>query len=964
MIRQHIGHYDIVEELGHGGMGVVWKAWDNRLNRLVAIKAVGEALQHDSVARTRFLHEARTASTLNHPNIVTIYDVVEQDGESYIVMEYVAGRTLQHRIAERLDFKEALRLAIQIARGVARAHSVDLIHRDLKPSNILITDDGTAKLLDFGLAKATEPRESTGTATLLTLTEPGKIVGTIAYMSPEQAEGKPLGVRSDVFSLGTLLYEMFAGRRPFDRDSQLSTLMAIVKDAPQPIQRIASGVPPEVASIINRCLEKDPDRRYASAAGVERDLESAYQAITSGSISVPALLRTARRPRVGIALGCLVALLVAAGVWWARRQADVNWARTDGVGQVKRYLETGEFTTAFDMVQRIERSIPDDAVVAKLWDEVSREDKITTVPPGATMYRKAFLEPDSAWRSVGTSPATLRVPRGNLLLKFEKAGYVPTTELSPVGNPEQEYFLVPSNVAADGMVAVAKAPVLGQPIARLGSLNLTGFPPFLIDRHEVTNADFKRFVDAGGYQNPEYWIHPFRRGDKTLSREEAMSHFRDATGRPGPGTWEGGTYKAGQDRFPVGGVSWYEAAAYAKFAGKELPTVYHWYRAAEPRAAVWMLAESNFSGSAAAVGSYPRGVSAVGIMDTAGNVKEWCFNEAQNGLRYTLGGHAASPGYAFYQADAQLAFDRSPMQGFRCVRNIEPPQESIYAARSLATRDVVNARPVDDETFAALLPLYAYEKRPLKAQIEAQDDKDPDFTREDVSFDTAYGGRMNAVLYLPKRTKPPFHAVVYHPSAYAQTLKDAKSIEAPTKWDYIPRTGRAFLYAMVWGTHGRRGPINSVLDRRNSGIHRNQDIQRAVDYLESRQDIEAGKIAYFGLSWGGGNGVIDAVVDKRFRAAILHDGGFFLGAVNPSPELNQVNFAPRMKIPVLMLNGRYDFFFPMEDSQKPLFRMLGSPPGQKKHVIFEAAHDVSMLRQPVMREVLDWLDKYLGPVQR
>jgi dienelactone hydrolase len=137
-----------------------------------------------------------------------------------------------------------------------------------------------------------------------------------------------------------------------------------------------------------------------------------------------------------------------------------------------------------------------------------------------------------------------------------------------------------------------------------------------------------------------------------------------------------------------------------------------------------------------------------------------------------------------------------------------------------------------------------------------------------------------------------------------------------------------------------------------------------VDYLESRQDIDATKIAYFGLSWGAGNGVIDAVVDTRFRAVILHDGGIFLGPMNPSPELNQVNFAPRMRIPVLMLNGRYDYFFPLEESQKPLFKMLGTPPGQKKHAILEAAHDVSILRQPVIREVLDWLDKYLGLPQR
>ncbi len=265
MIERTVGHYRLLDQIGQGGMGQVWKAWDSRLNRLVAIKFLAPGRLAESDSRRGFVHEAQAASALNHPNIVTIYEIASEDGSDYIVMEFVPGQPLDRVIAAGpLPVKEALRYALQITDALARAHAAGIIHRDLKPSNLMTTDEGLVKLLDFGLAKHTGPPESEGrTASLETLTREGTVVGTVAYMSPEQAQGKPpLDVRSDVFSLGVVLYEMFSGRRPFSGDSQMETLMAIVRDPPPSLADRRTGLPPELVRIVNRCLEKDRGKRF------------------------------------------------------------------------------------------------------------------------------------------------------------------------------------------------------------------------------------------------------------------------------------------------------------------------------------------------------------------------------------------------------------------------------------------------------------------------------------------------------------------------------------------------------------------------------------------------------------------------------------------------------------------------------------------------------------------------------
>jgi Tol biopolymer transport system component len=326
VIGTTFSHYQIIEKLGEGGMGVVYRAVDTRLQRQVAIKVLPPGMMADEERFRRFVQEARSASSLNHPNIVTVYDVGFVAGVHFIAMEYMPGRTLDRLIGRKgLRLKETLKYSVQIADALATAHRAGMVHRDLKPANVWISDSGSVKVLDFGLAKLTERGEAPSVLTKTDespRTEPGTIVGTAAYMSPEQAEGRPLDARSDVFSFGAVLYEMVTGRRAFDAQTNVATLSAILRDEPRPLSEVSESVPRELERIITHCLRKDPNRRFQHLDDVRTLLEELAEESDSGKLAAAPHAPTRADRKwlpVSAAAAALLVMTTAGIVWWLTR---------------------------------------------------------------------------------------------------------------------------------------------------------------------------------------------------------------------------------------------------------------------------------------------------------------------------------------------------------------------------------------------------------------------------------------------------------------------------------------------------------------------------------------------------------------------------------------------------------------------------------------------------------------------
>jgi eukaryotic-like serine/threonine-protein kinase len=331
-VGQTLGRYEILAKLGEGGMGVVYKARDGRLNRFVALKLMlGAATDPDHQFR-RFAQEAKAASALNHPNIITVYDIASEEETLYIAMEYVAGKTLGQMIPRQgMRIAEAIKIAVQLADALSAAGSAGIVHRDLKPGNVMVTENGLVKVLDFGLAKfaLAGPEEGGGLASTLPLTvseqvvtRHGMVAGTAAYMSPEQAEGLPLDTRSDIFSFGAVLYEMVTGQRAFQGNSRMSVLTSILRDDPQPLGEKVANVPPQLETIVNRCLRKDPARRFQSFTEARLALLDLQEESESGRLRGSSSRRPAglmrRRVAAGVAVTAVVALTLMGLLYWRK----------------------------------------------------------------------------------------------------------------------------------------------------------------------------------------------------------------------------------------------------------------------------------------------------------------------------------------------------------------------------------------------------------------------------------------------------------------------------------------------------------------------------------------------------------------------------------------------------------------------------------------------------------------------
>lgn len=968
------GRFHIVNFIAAGGMGAVYKAEDTRLDRIVVLKFLPEELAQDRQALERFHREAKAASALNHPNICTIYDFGEDAGRAFIAMEYLEGETLAARIKRGpLPLDEALKTGIAVASALGTAHHKGIIHRDLKPGNIMLTDTG-AKLLDFGLAKYERPAAA-DEKTVTVLTGKAQVVGTLPYMSPEQLQGNEVDARGDIFAFGAVLYEMLTGTKAFQRKSDSDTIAAVDHEEPKPLHQFAKDVPDDLERIIRRCLRKRPEERYTSVLEIERELQNccALASEPESGINLRVLFRQSKRPRVAIPALFGLLMMVSLSVWWIHHSSRVRWARDQAVPQIAQLIGQRKLGEAYALAVQAERYIPHDPMLVRFWPDISWSDSINTKPSGVSIYRRNYNAPDSAWELVGRSPIeNRRFPPTDSQWKFELKGYA-TVERATFPDDSLTVTMEEEGKAPAGMVHVelATSASASTPVDLFGLIGFDLLPAiplsnFWIDKFEVTNAEFKRFIDQGGYRKQEYWKNEFHKDGRALSWAEAMKYFQDKTGRPGPATWIEGEYPRGLENYPVTGVSWFEATAYAEFAGKSLPTAYHWRVAASPQNGASIIPASNFGGvGPAPVGRY-RGMSWSGAFDMAGNVKEWVSNEARSGKRFILGGAWNEPTYVFYDADARSPFDRSENFGFRCAKYVLTDVSAKLADPiTVEVPDYNSIKPVSDQLFQVYKSLYSYDKTPLHSAVETVRQTD-EWKEEKVTFDAAYGGeRVMAHLFLPTKGVPPFQTVVYFPASGA--LHSRTSANLPSEWfnsiGFILKSGRAVMLPVYKGTFERGddykpGPKNTSIYR-DHVIAWSKDLGRSIDYLATRSDVDHNKFAFEGVSWGAAMGAILPAVEDRLKVLVLVSPGFYLQ--KRFPEVDQINFTPRIKVPVLMLNGRFDFVFPVGSSQEPMFRLLGTPKEDKRRVVYDTAHDIP--RNEQIKETLNWLDRYLGPVK-
>jgi DNA-binding winged helix-turn-helix (wHTH) protein/dienelactone hydrolase len=730
------------------------------------------------------------------------------------------------------------------------------------------------------------------------------------------------------------------------------------------------------------CVEAasaDPRRTGPQADASPTEVQAAAPAAPPATRPAPPA-KPARRPVLVLA-AALVSLgaLGAAGWSWQRAAAE-RLARTETIPGVARLVDAGDFEAAFTLAAKAKQRVSYDPLLERLTPQFAATFSVTTEPAGAAVYVRGYGDSSGDWRPLGTAPlAAVQVPRIALRWRFEKAGFRPAERVTTAhddsfGPGRIDVALLEPAVAPDDMVLVPGGDVRRRlsvvPIA------MDNLPPYLLDRFEVTNQAFKKFVDAGGYRDARYWDGlALVRDGVELRFDQAVRQLVDAAGQPGPAGWDLGNYPAGEGDRPVTGVSRYEAAAYAKFVGKQLPSVYHWTKAAVEDTELGVSLEalsvplSNFGSTGpVAVGSR-QGIGPFGTYDMHGNVREWISNGGGALGGWVLGGGFEDAEYTFNSAIAADPLTRSSGIGFRLMRAVgdEPIAAAALAPVELVVTRNTALEPVSADVFARYRALYDYvPAAELHASEPETVETTPDWIKQRVVIDTAAGERMAVFLFVPRDVAPKAQALIFFPGIDRFYFRLPEESVQPGynvfPLDWVMRSGRVLVAPTFQGSYARfksRYDPTDAFRMRREWIERRWDLGRTLDYLEQRGDVDASRIGYIGVSAGGSIALPLLALEQRLRTAVLVSGGLpFEGA---PPETEPVNFAPRITLPVLMLNGRYDFRFTVEGSQRPLFELLGTSPEDKRYYALDGGH-ATLPRAEAVRLALDWLDCYLGPV--
>jgi len=742
-------------------------------------------------------------------------------------------------------------------------------------------------------------------------------------------------------------------------------MVKLLTESAPSVRRVRPDVPKAVAAAVGRAMEKEPDHRFDSVRAFRDALVPQTRSANRGLVKAVGVVAV-----VGLTLSGIMA-------WRSARTANAR----NLLPEISRLAEAGRYVEAYELARRVEGWIEGDSTLEKLMAQATDLLTVTSEPEGAEVFLQRFATDPAqipASQRIGVTPvAEHRVPRVDHRVVVSKQGFISAERMASSAwarseSPAEEGRRVLLHVELStldetpaGMVPVPGGEYqLVSPDAPTGMTAVLG--SFFIDRFEVTNQAFKEFLDAGGYAREEYWA-------ETPSGMRA--ELVDRTGLPGPRSWVGQQFPEGKGQMPVSAVTWYEAQAFCRSLRHRLPTVYEWEKAARDgrvaRRGVMM--PWGFQGASGPVGpranfnsngpvevdAHPFGISPYGAFAMAGNVREWLANTMGQGRAIT-GGSWEGPAYLYTELGAESGDFASPAVGFRCAYSEGPGDQGTE--RIETDTQTPTYEPVDEATFRTLLTHYRYDRRPADPRI-TETVETPSWIRQRIWIDGPGTDSILVYFYAPRAAEPPYQTMVFLPSSgafFMETMPEA------LEWAIGPlvQGGRAALAVVMKGMLEREFPPDytpppppSVKFRDLMVLHATE-LRLGVDYAESRGDVDPDKLAYVAVSWGAGSRLTFSAVDDRYKAVVYIGGGIDERVKPTLPEADNVNFAPYVRVPKLLINGRNDEEHPWLSRGLPLWNLLQEP---KELVLVEGGGHV-VPPEDRIPAINDFLDRVLGPV--
>jgi dienelactone hydrolase len=683
--------------------------------------------------------------------------------------------------------------------------------------------------------------------------------------------------------------------------------------------------------------------------------------------------KATKKPRKSwtLYLNIFVTLLLGAlFVYYFQKGSTAETLLDEKLPEIVAAFDNDQFEIVFRETKKLLDEGNTNPVVQSYYDKVTEPVSITTVPEGVAVSFKYVRDSLDNWVDLGKSPLNaIRVPNSYLEYRFNYQGMEQTEVVHTYYLKNGlNHFILPTSdsIPEDHVLFLGGAKPLSYPgIDHLPAVNIA---PYSISKFEVTNQEYKAFVDAGGYENPEYWNFPYEMNGDVLTFENTVPKFVDRYGKVGPANWSYGNYPDGQGSFPVTGICWFEAMAFAKFSGLSLPNLYQWANAATLSSATSFVPSSNFSkNQLVAIGSLDS-QNRNDLYDIAGNAREWIINsiDETNSKKGILGGGFNDDAYYFNDYYGQSALDRSISNGMRLAKNLESTatyDTDPTAVVSIAKRDFLNEEKVSDDVFQIFKEQFDYPKKPLNASTSLSESTSGSFRAERFEVSSPYeqDGVLPGYIFYDSEHPKPLKPIIYFPGSNAIHLTNIDfAIKRYLKrFDYLMSEGYAVVLPIYLSTYEREDELKSDYPNDSDSykehvIKWGKDYRRAIDYIVSREDLDASNLTYFGVSWGGAMANTLLAIDDRVKSATLYVAG--LCFQRSKKEVESYHYTSRITMPVLMLNGEFDQFFPLETSQIPMFKLLATPDEDKEHYVSETGHFVP--RDVLIAKHLEWLKKY------